>query len=577
MPIPGCSRGSGGMPTRQFRGIRHFLSPALASAGRRRMKKISGNIVDVVHSEIYPGTLVISEGRIADIIREETGGDTYIMPGLVDAHVHIESSMLPPAEFSRIAAVHGTVSTVSDPHEIANVLGIEGVRYMIEDAKKSPLKLCFGAPSCVPATPFETAGASLGVGEVRELLRLDEVGYLAEVMNFPGVINEDPEVMEKIRAAKARSKPIDGHAPGLRGDDLQRYALAGISTNHECLCADEVLEDIERGIMVQIRKGSAADIFEECLPLIDGHCERLMFCSDDKHPDDLMKGHINEMVKGALAYGVDIMKVLRVASINPVFHYNLDVGLLRRGDPADFIRVDNLSDFTILETHIDGRAVARGGVPLIPREASRIVNTFHAIPQNVSSFAVPCRGEKIQVIGAFGGSLITDKLVEIPKVQDDQVVSDTKRDILKVAVVNRYKETAPAIGFAKGFGLRDGAIASSVAHDSHNIVAVGVSDEDLSRAVNLVIERGGGLAAVSEGGEEVLPLPIAGIMSDLDYADVAEVYTRLDKMAKALGSELRAPFMTLSFMALLVIPRIKMSDRGLFDAETFSTVDLFCR
>jgi len=531
----------------------------------------------VIHSEIYPGTLVISDGRIIDIVREETGDETYIMPGFVDAHVHIESTMLPPSEFSRIAAVHGTIAVVSDPHEIANVLGIEGVKYMIGDAARSPVKFCFGAPSCVPATPFETAGAILGTEEVGELLRLDEVGYLGEVMNFPGVIQGDTEIMEKIRIAAACSKPADGHAPGLRGDDLARYAGAGISTNHECLSADEALEDIVKGIMVQIRSGSAADIFEECLPLLSEHYEQCMFCSDDKHPDDLLRGHINEMVKGALTYGGGIMKVLRVASVNPVLHYNLDVGLLRRGDPADFIRVDNLADLNILETHIDGRIVARGGVSLMPRGEPRIVNNFHAVPQNVSSFAVPCRGEKIHVIGASDGSLITDKLVEVPKVQDDQVVSDTDRDILKLTVVNRYKETAPASGFAKGFGLKSGAIASSVAHDSHNIVAVGVSDEDICRAVNLVIESGGGLSAVSRNGEEVLPLPIAGIMSDGNYADVAETYTRLDKMAKAMGSELRAPFMTLSFMALLVIPRIKMSDRGLFDAETFSAMDIFCR
>jgi len=540
------------------------------------MNKISGNIVDVMQSEIYPGILVISDGRIIDIVREETGDDTYLMPGLVDAHIHIESTMLPPAEFSRIAAVHGTVATVSDPHEIANVLGIDGVKYMIADAKRTPLKFCFGAPSCVPATPFETAGAVLGVKEVAELLNLDEIGYLAEVMNFPGVINEDPEVMTKIRSAAACSKPVDGHAPGLRGDDLARYARAGISTNHECLSADEALEDIGKGITVQVRRGSAADIFEECLPFLDEHWERCMFCTDDKHPDDLIRGHINEMVKGALAYGVDIMKVLRIASVNPVLHYNLDVGLLRRGDSADFIRVDNLSDFTILETWIGGRIVARSGAPLIPRKTPRIVNTFHALPTEPASFAVPCGGERIAVIGVQDGSLMTEKLVVVPKVQNGHVVSDTERDILKIAVVNRYKDTEPAVGFVKGFGLRTGALASSVAHDSHNIVAVGVSDTDLSRAVNLVIEQGGGLAAVSGNGEMLLPLPIAGIMSDGGYAEVADGYTRLDRMAREMGSELRAPFMTLSFMALPVIPRIKMSDKGLFDAEIFRRVDIFC-
>lgn len=541
------------------------------------MEKVSGNIVDVTHAEIHPGTLVISEGRIVDIIREETGDSAYLMPGFVDAHVHIESTMLTPAEFSRIATVHGTIATVSDPHEIANVLGIEGVRYMIADAERAPLKICFSAPSCVPATPFETAGASLGVKEVSELLRMEEVGYLGEMMNFPGVLQEDPAVMAKIRAAAACSKPVDGHAPGLRGDDLARYARAGISTNHECLCADEALEDINKGIMVQIRKGSAADIFAECLPLIEKHYERLMFCTDDKHPDDLMRGHINEMVKGALAYGIDIMKVLRVAAVNPVRHYRLDMGLLRRGDPGDFIRVDNLNDLTVLETWIDGRIVARNGASLIPWDPPRIVNAFHATPVVPSSFVVPRRGERITVIGAHDGSLITEKLVMRPKVVSDQVVSDPERDILKVAVINRYHQVPPAVGFIRGFGLGDGAIASSVAHDSHNIVTVGVSDGDISRAVNLVIEQGGGLAAVSGNGELILPLPVAGIMSDDEYGIVADRYTRLDGMAKEMGSRLRAPFMALSFMALLVIPALKMSDKGLFDGETFSVTDLFRR
>ncbi len=541
------------------------------------MEKISGNIVDVTRDDIYPGTLVISGGKIVDITREEMEQDTFLMPGFVDAHVHIESTMLTPAEFSRIATVHGTIATVSDPHEIANVLGIEGVRYMVADAKRAPLKICFSAPSCVPATPFETAGASLGVDEVTALLRMEEVGYLGEMMNFPGVLQGDPTVMAKIRAAAACSKPVDGHAPGLRGDDLARYARAGISTNHECLSAEEAREDIEKGIMVQIRKGSAADIFAECLPLIEEHDDRLMFCTDDKHPDDLVRGHINEMVKGALAYGIDIMKVLRVAAVNPVRHYRLDMGLLRRGDPADFIRVDNLTDLTVLETWIDGQIVARNGASLVHRDPPRIVNTFHAAPVVPSSFVVPRRGERIVVIGVRDGTLITERLVMRPKVVSDQVISDPERDALKVAVINRYHQASPAVGFISGFGLKTGAIASSVAHDSHNIVVVGVLDEDLSRAVNLVIKQGGGLAAVSGKRELILPLPVAGIMSDDEYGVVADRYTRLDGMAKEMGSGLRAPFMALSFMALLVIPALKMSDQGLFDGETFSATDIFCR
>ena len=540
------------------------------------MEKISGNIVDVVNSEIYPGTLVISEGRITGIIMEETGYGTCIMPGFVDSHIHIESSMLPPAEFSRIAAVHGTVATVSDPHEIANILGIEGVKYMIEDAKSAQVKICFGAPSCVPATPFETAGAVLGVGEVEKLLKLDEIGYLSEVMNFPGVLKGDKDIMNKIKIAVECSKPVDGHAPGLRGGELEKLLNSGISTNHECLSRGEALEDIEKGIKVQIRKGSAADIFEECLSLLDEHYESCMFCSDDKHPDDLLKGHINDMVAGAINYGVDIMKVLRVASVNPVSHYCLNVGLLRKGDPADFIRVDNFTDFNILETYINGRAVAREGVSLIPRVSSKIVNNFHVTSKEPTAFTVPSRGDRINVIGVSDGTLFTDKLVEIPKMENGCAVSDTDRDIIKLAVVNRYGDTKPAVGFVRNFGIKRGAIASSVAHDSHNIVAVGVSDEDVCRAVNLVICNRGGIGAVSGSREMILPLPIAGIMSDKDYAVVADRYTKLNDMAKAMGSKLRAPFMALSFMALLVIPEIKMSDKGLFDAERFRMMDVFC-
>ncbi|HPQ45073.1 MAG TPA: adenine deaminase [Syntrophales bacterium] len=541
------------------------------------MKRISGNIVDVVHAQIYPGTLLISEGRIVDIIQEETGDDTYIMPGFVDAHIHIESSMLTPAEFSRIATLHGTVAVISDPHEIANVLGVDGITYMIDDAETTPLKFCFGAPSCVPATPFETAGAVVGVKEVEELLERDEIGYLAEVMNFPGVLNGDTDTMAKLHAAASCAKPVDGHAPGLRGSDLKRYIDTGISTNHECLSCDEARENIEKGVKVLIRKGSAADIFEECLPILGKHYGSCMFCSDDKHPDDLLKGHINDMVREAVNYGVDVMKVLKIASINPVSHYRLNVGLLRRGDPADFIRVDNLTDFNILETHIEGKIVASRGASLITRRNPRIINNFHATPKDPSSFEIPYSEGKIHIITAADDTLFTDTFTDIPKVEKGCAVSDTERDIIKLAVVNRYRGAKPAVGFINGFGIQTGAIASSVAHDSHNIVAVGVSDEDICRAVNLIIDNRGGIVAVSKHGESVLPLPIAGIMSDKDYAIVAEQYIQLNEMAKDMGSRLRTPFMTLSFMALLVIPKIKMSDEGLFDAEKFSLIDLLCR
>ena len=539
------------------------------------IKTVSGNIVDVLNSRIYSGQLKISQGRIVDIASDNRKYKTYLIPGLVDAHIHIESSMLPPSEFARIAVTKGTVATVSDPHEIANILGEAGVSYMIADAKTVPIKFYFGAPSCVPATPFETAGASLGPEEVEELLRRDEIKYLAEVMNFPGVINDDPKIIKKIENAKRYSKPIDGHAPGLRGKDLKKYVSLGISTDHECFTREEALEKIRTGMKIQIREGSAAKNFEELIPIAEKDYESCMFCSDDKHPDDLIEGHINELVKRALNYGLDIMKVLRIASVNPILHYGLDVGLLRVGDYADFLEIDNFSDFTILKTYINGEVVAEKGRSLMSKRPSKLVNNFKTNKKSISDFALPYKNGKINVIEAIDGQLITNRLVEPPKKVSGYVESDIERDILKIVVVNRYQDARVAIGFIKNFGLKKGAIASSVAHDSHNIISVGVDDETICRAVNLIIENKGGICAVAGDKKIVLPLPIAGIMSNEDYDQVARKYIELDKMAKSLGSPLSAPFMTLSFMALPVIPKLKLSDRGLFDGEQFKFIDVF--
>ena len=538
-------------------------------------KIVSGNIVDVLRSEIYPGTLKISDGRITDIIREDKEYQNYIIPGFIDSHVHIESSLLVPSEFARVAVIHGTVAVVSDPHEIANVLGVEGVKYMMENTETVPMKFYFGAPSCVPASPFETSGAVIGPEQVEELLRLEGIKYLGEVMNFPGVLKNDPGVNKKISIAKKYSKLIDGHAPGLRGKDLERYFSAGISTDHECFTKEEALEKIGLGMKVQIREGSAAKNFEELILIVEEYHESCMFCSDDKHPDDLLKGHINSLVKRALNYGIDIMKVLRVACVNPVLHYRLDVGLLRLGDYADFLVIDNFEDFNILKTYINGEVVAEEGRPLINKRPSKIINNFKVGEKGVADFALPSKKRKINVIEAMDGQLITNRLSITPKVGDGHVVSDVERDILKMAVVNRYRDAGVAVGLVKNFGLNKGAIASSVAHDSHNIIAVGVTDKDICRAVNLIIGNKGGISAVSEEKEMVLSLPIAGIMSNEDYVDVAEKYTAIDDMAKSLGSRLQAPFMTLSFMALLVIPKIKLSDRGLFDGEKLEFIDVF--
>ena len=537
--------------------------------------EISGNIVDVPNATIYPGTLQIRDGRIVNIVEDRKGYDTFILPGLVDSHIHIESSMLVPSEFARLAVVHGTVAAVSDPHEIANVLGVDGVKYMIENGSTVPFKFYFGAPSCVPATPFETSGAAIEAEQIEELLIRDDIKYLSEMMNFPGVLSSDPGIMAKIKLAKKYGKPVDGHAPGLRGRRLEKYVAAGISTDHETLEKREALEKIKLGMKIMIREGSAAKDFDSFVGLLVDYADQCMFCSDDKHPDDLVRGHINDAVRRALRLGIDMMNVLTCACVNPVRHYELDVGLLQTGDLADFMEIDSFQDFNILRTFINGEVVAERGRPLLPRTAPRIVNSFRARKKEVSEFSVKKAGDRMEVIEAIDGQLFTNRLRAAPRVSDANVVSDTDRDLLKMVVVNRYEDAPPAVGFVKGFGLQRGAIASSVAHDSHNIIAVGVEDEAVCRAVNLIVEHQGGMAVVCDSEERILPLPVAGIMTDQDGFQVARRYSELDGLAKALGSRLQAPFMTLSFMALPVIPRLKLSDKGLFDAEKYSLIGLF--
>ena len=519
--------------------------------------------------------MVIENGRIADIIQEQKDYENYIIPGLVDAHIHIESTMLIPSEFARLAVIHGTVATVSDPHEIANVLGMNGVKFMIGNGEMVPLKFYFGAPSCVPASHFETSGASISLEEIDELMQFDQIKYLGEVMNFPGVLNDDPIVLGTIQIARKYAKPVNGHAPGLRGKNLEKYINAGISTDHECTTRAEALEKIKLGMKVLIREGSASKNFEELISIVEEHYESCMFCSDDKHPDDLVKGHINDLVKMALDRDIDLMKVLRVACVNPVLHYGLDVGLLRKGDSADFILVDSLDNLNILKTYINGEIVAEKGRSFIPRGRSDIINNFNVGKKEVKDFALSHKSGDINVIEAIENQALTNRLVVTPKVTDGFVVSDVERDILKIVVVNRYRDAKVAVGFIKNFGLKQGAIASSVAHDSHNIIAVGINDEYICRAVNLVIENRGGICAVSQDREMGLPLPIAGIMSNKDYSMVAKRYAETDNMARSIGSTLQAPFMTLSFMALLVIPKIKLSDRGLFDSDNFNFIDLY--
>ena len=538
---------------------------------------ITGNLVDVWKKEIYTADIEVRKGKISDIKKCNNNSELpFILPGFTDAHVHIESSMLLPSEFAKLAVVHGTIATVSDPHEIANVCGLPGVRFMIENGNKTPFRFYFGAPSCVPATTFETAGAALDSNDVEELLKQPNIKYLSEMMNFPGVLHRDEEVAKKIASAHKLNKPVDGHAPGLRGSDAKRYIDAGISTDHECFTAEEAAEKLSYGMKIIIREGSAARNFEALIPLLNDHWEHMMFCSDDKHPDSLVAGHINALCARAVAKNIDVFKVLQAACINPVLHYKLANGLLRIGDAADFILVKNLNDFIVEKTYLNGELVAENGTSFIESVDETIINHFNCKTITEEDILI-ARNEFahddniIPVIEALDGELITSKLYLHGKTKDGYWISDVDNDILKMVVVNRYQEAPVAKCFIKNFGLKSGAIASSVAHDSHNIIAVGVDDESIVKAVNAIIKHKGGISCVDDE-IDVLPLPIAGLMSADNGYETAKKYTQLSNKAKKLGSPLGAPFMTLSFMALLVIPHLKLSDKGLFDGDAFAFV-----
>jgi len=571
--------------------------------------QIIGRLVDILRQTSYPASITIEDGRIRSVTplpdtAASTAAGPYILPGFIDAHVHIESSLLIPSEFARLAVTHGTVATVSDPHEIANVCGLPGVEFMIRNGNSVPFHFNFGAPSCVPATRFETAGATLDAAKVEQLLARDEIKYLSEMMNFPGVLFKDPEVMEKIAAAQRLGKPVDGHAPGLRGEQARQYIDAGMSTDHECFTAEEALDKLQGGMKILIREGSAAKNFDALIGLLDDYPEMMMFCSDDCHPDSLVAGHIDRLCARAVAKGIDPFKVLRAACINPVLHYHLDSGLLRPGDSADLIVVEDLQHFRVLKTVIRGHVVAENGVSCIasshlpssapaPTSAGALltaspINQFNCNLHTPADFAYPIdkwgeeeNVEQVYVIEALDGQLITNRLI-VPvadtRPSGGRLHSNPDKDILKIVVVNRYQPGRPvAKSFIRNFGLKRGALASSVAHDSHNIVAIGVDDDSICRAVNLVIARQGGLSCVDPGPamrpdaatELILPLPVAGLMSLDDGYHVADSYTAIDHLAKGLGSTLAAPFMTLSFMALLVIPHLKLGDLGLFDGDAF--------
>lgn len=535
--------------------------------------KVAGTIVDIPNKKLFKGEIEITDGRIVDIRDKADAPGQFILPGFIDSHVHIESSMVVPSEFARMAVVHGTVATVSDPHEIGNVLGLPGVEYMIDNGRQVPFKFYFGAPSCVPATTFETAGALVGLKEIQKLFERDEIKYLAEMMNWPGVLSRQPEVMQKIELAIRCNKVVDGHAPGLRGEEARQYVSAGITTDHECFTAEEALDKLALGMKILIREGSAAKNFEALIGLMDHHYANMMFCSDDKHPDSLEEGHINQLVVRAIRKGINVFKVLQAACVNPVKHYKLDVGLLQPGDPADFIIVEDLNSFNVKQTFINGILVAENGRSGISSLASAIMNRFVIGKTEVSDYMLKSDGRSVRVIEALDGELITNEISAEAILDKGNLVSNVPDDILKIVVVNRYEKAPVAFSFIRNFGLKRGALASSVAHDSHNIIAVGVSDAMICKAVNAIIAVKGGVTAVDDTESCIVPLPVAGLMSERDGYEVAASYKKVDSLAKAFGSGLKSPFMTLSFMALLVIPSLKLSDKGLFDGKKFAFVD----
>ncbi|QSE95973.1 adenine deaminase [Fulvivirga lutea] len=534
------------------------------------MKIIKGKVVDIINKTIFNGELAVEDGFITHIQKVDEEFSQFIIPGFVDAHVHVESSMLIPSEFARLAVCHGTVGTISDPHEIGNVLGKDGVRFMIDNGAKTPFKFYFGAPSCVPATTFETAGAEITASDIEEIFSWPNVNYLAEMMNYPGVLHTDSTVMDKIAIAKKHNKLIDGHAPGLRGEDAKKYISAGISTDHECFTKEEALDKLQHGMKIIIREGSAAKNFEALWELIDEYPEMVMLCSDDKHPNDLVVGHINKLAARAIAKGCDLFNVLRAASYNPVNHYKMDIGLLQTGNKADFCIVDNLKDFNVLSTYIDGVEVAKNGTSEFSSIKEENLNNFHCSPISEVQIQLKDESNCVKVIVVDDGQLITKAATSELKSINRNLQPDITNDILKIVVVNRYNGAPPAVSFIKNVGLKKGAIASCVAHDSHNIVAVGTNDTDICKAVNLIIEAKGGISLADGENSKILELPMAGIMSAKDGYEVTKHYEEIDKAAKGLGTSLTSPFMTLSFCALLVIPELKLSDKGLFDANTFS-------
>ena len=560
-----------------------------AASGEKPVDLLLTNarIINVFTGEVAPDAVAISDGMIVGFgpYEAQTVVDVdgrYVAPGFIDSHVHIESSMACVAEFARAVLVHGTTTVAADPHEIANVLGSAGIEYMLHSAEHQPMNLYFTLPSCVPATGMETAGARLTAEDLRPFLMEEKIVALAEMMNYPGVLMRDPDVLSKITAARQQKKPVDGHAPGLKGRELHAYIAAGVQSDHECTTAQEAREKLAAGLAIMIRQGTGAKNLQALLPLVNAKTSRrMMWCTDDRHPNDLIAdGHIDSIVREAIQSGLDPHLAIQMATLNPAAYFGLShLGAIAPGKQADLVVFSDIKKPVIQQVYCRGILTAENGKirPEVQFPATATVTpAMHIDLQNID-FSIPAEQDRIRVIEIVSDQLITRERIEATPVKNHQAVSDPSKDLIKIAVVERHKGTGNiGKGYIKGLGLKQGALASSVAHDSHNIIIVGTSDEDMRAALEAVVEMGGGLAAVSNGRLLAgLPLPIAGLMSLESVSTVRDQLERLIAITHDMGTTLQDPFMTLSFMALPVIPELKLTDMGLIDVSKFEIVPLF--
>ncbi len=535
---------------------------------------IKGNILNIYTDEIYPGEIEIEKGVIQSIREVSSFFNEIIVPGFIDSHIHIESSKLTPSRFAEIALKHGTTSVVADPHEIANVMGLEGIEYMLNDARNSPLKFNFAAPSCVPTTEYETAGATIDSNVIDDLLRKDEFVSLGEVMDYNGVIEGKEDLIAKIESAKKHKKPIDGHAPLVTGEDLQKYVKYGIDTDHECTSKREAAEKRRMGVKIMIREGSESHMLEELL-----HSDADFIVSDDICAEDLIDGHIDKLLRKAVSLGMDAFEALKLVTINPAKHYNLNVGSITPGKQADLVFIDNLEDFNVKRVIVDGNTIYKKQKLLYRANPMPVKTTLKITPKTAEDFDVKAQDENhksatVNVINVEDNTIISSHDTAKLSIDRNTVIPSVFEDILKISVIERYGGNTIANGFVHGFNIKNGAIASSVSHDSHNIIAVGTNSQYIAEATNKIIENKGGLVAMSNKEMIDLPLPIAGLMSDKSANVVSKVSSSLNELVSSMGCTLSSPYTTLSFLALPVVPSIKITNKGLFDVDANKFIDV---